>query len=91
LILNKLLFGEKNIEKSHLTEVTKAEDLEIFGKAAGYKCHNFKSREVAYRLFLFLVEKFLSEQEFDVTVCHYWNDLLMRVEKPMGKLYDPVS
>jgi hypothetical protein len=54
------LFGDKNLNEnaSH----------ESFQIAAAYKCHHEKSRKAAYQLFLFLVNNYLGENEFDSIV-----------------------
>jgi hypothetical protein len=62
--------------------MTGPEDLAVFERAASYKCHNKKSREAAYKLFLFLVNHYLSPEEFDKVVRLYWTNLVMRMEKP---------
>jgi len=67
----------------------KAEDLLIFDTAAGYKCHHTMSRKAAYTLFLFLIDNFLSPEEFDSIVTDYWTSLVMRMEKPTERMYDP--
>jgi hypothetical protein len=58
--LNSLLFGDKNLNENA--------SLESFQRAAAYKCHHQKSREAAYQLFLFLVNNYLGEKEFDSIV-----------------------
>jgi hypothetical protein len=66
MILNKLLFGDSSgISEEAIANMTKVEDLVVFDKAARFKCHNIKSRESAYKLFLYLVNHFLTMQEFD--------------------------
>ena len=69
--------------------MTCPEDLRIFETAAGYKCHHQKSRGAAYELFLFLVENYLSPEEFDKLIRQYWMALVMRMEKPHSDAYDP--
>jgi len=66
MILNKLLFGDSSgITEEAIASFTKQEDLVVFEKAALFKCHNNKSRESAYKLFLYLVNHFLTIEEFD--------------------------
>lgn len=61
MILNKLLFGDSSgLTEEAIANFTKTEDLEVFKKAALFKCHNMKSRESAYKLFLYLVNHFLT-------------------------------
>lgn len=79
------------MKEEDIAHVKKEEDLVIFDKASGYKCHHDESRQVAYHLFLFVVENFLSTDEFDGIVSHYWTNLVMKMEKPQGKKYDPSS
>jgi len=90
-VLKNLLFGEKTLTEDQLSDMHKAEDLEIFETAAGYKCHHVKSREAAYTLFLFLVENLLTLEEFDLIVKEYWTELVMRMEKPTERMYDPTK
>jgi hypothetical protein len=66
LVLNKLLFGgDCQLSEESLAVMTQAEDLEVFERAAAYKCHHKKSREAAYKLFLFLVNQYLTPVEFE--------------------------
>lgn len=71
--------------------MTCPEDLHIFETAAGYKCHHKRSRTAAYELFLFLVENYLSPEEFDKLIRLYWTSLVMRMEKPPNVRYDPYT
>jgi hypothetical protein len=90
MILNKLLFGDSSgITPEAIANFTKEEDLEVFEKAALFKCHNVKSREAAYKLFLYLVNHFLTMDEFDAVVRQYWTSLVMRMEKPEQSYFDP--
>ena len=90
MILNKLLFGDSSgISEEAIANMTKVEDLVVFDKAARFKCHNIKSRESAYKLFLYLVNHFLTMQEFDQVVRQYWTSLVMRMEKPEQSYFDP--
>ena len=90
LVLNKLLFGDDcQLKEESLAHMTRPEDLKVFERAASYKCHHRKSREAAYKLFLFLMNQYLSPEEFDHVVSRYWTNLIMRMEKPAQTYYDP--
>jgi ubiquitin carboxyl-terminal hydrolase 34 len=89
-VLNRLLFGcDSQLTEASLAKMTGPEDLAVFERAASYKCHHKKSREAAYKLFLFLVNRYLSPEEFDKVVRLYWTNLVMRMEKPAQSYYDP--
>ena len=89
-MLNGLLFGcDDKLTEKMLSQMTVPEDLDVFKQAASYKCHNKKSREAAYKLFLFLVDHYLSPEEFEQVVRLHWTNLVMRMEKPATSYYDP--
>jgi len=72
-----------------MKSITCEEDLILFEKEAGYKCHNEHSRGAAYSLFLFIADNFLSSEEFEKSVVKYWTNLVIRMEKPVDKIFDP--
>ena len=80
VILDRLLFGEA-VSVEDLSLIKSPEQLKIFDKTA-FKCHNENSREAAYNLYLFVVDKFLSHNELDIT---YWMNLVLQMEKPRDK------